>query len=145
MPIGVLGARPQTSVFSPESSATLAERKQLELEWRRRQDELAHLARVQIEQVRDNGLGFGNITPAPLLSASFTTRKKGMDQGLSICKRIIDAHNGLRWAEPNQRYGAIFNLRLPLPGGDDGSAPGWRISRTGPAVGPDSWQCPDWC
>lgn len=64
--------------------------------------------------VRDNGPGFGANAPDQLFTPFFTTKKQGLGQGLSICRRIVDAHGGRIWAEPNQPRGAIFSFWLPL-------------------------------
>ena len=64
--------------------------------------------------VKDNGPGFGDNVSEQLFAPFFTTKKQGLGQGLSICRRIVDAHGGRIWAEPNQPRGAVFNFWLPL-------------------------------
>jgi K+-sensing histidine kinase KdpD len=34
--------------------------------------------------------------------------------GLSICRSIIEAHDGRLWASPNSPRGAIFQFTVPL-------------------------------
>jgi signal transduction histidine kinase len=36
-----------------------------------------------------------------------------MGVGLSICRSIIEAHNGKLWAEPNPDGGTIFRFTVP--------------------------------
>ncbi|MEO7003193.1 MAG: ATP-binding protein [Ktedonobacterales bacterium] len=38
----------------------------------------------------------------------------GMGLGLTICKRIVELHNGVIWAENNASGGASFHVALPL-------------------------------
>lgn len=64
--------------------------------------------------VCDNGPGFGERAVEQLFAPFFTTKSQGLGQGLSICRRIVDAHGGRIWAEPNQPKGATFHLWLPL-------------------------------
>ncbi|MDR3417464.1 MAG: PAS domain S-box protein [Nevskia sp.] len=68
--------------------------------------------------VVDNGPGFGAKQPDDLFAPFFTTKKSGLGQGLSICRRIVDAHGGRIWAESNQPRGAVFHVWLPLPARD---------------------------
>jgi signal transduction histidine kinase len=44
----------------------------------------------------------------------FTTKPKGMGMGLSIARRIIEAHDGKIWAEKKTGSGAVFHISLPL-------------------------------
>jgi signal transduction histidine kinase len=34
--------------------------------------------------------------------------------GLSICRSIVEAHNGRLWAEPDVRPGSVFRISLPI-------------------------------
>jgi PAS domain S-box-containing protein len=64
-------------------------------------------------EVRDSGPGF---TPAVLdrvFEAFYTTKPGGLGLGLSICRSIIEAHNGRLWASPNVPRGAIFRFIAP--------------------------------
>jgi len=42
----------------------------------------------------------------------FTTKTGGMGMGLSICRSIIEAHNGMLWVVPNAPRGSIFQFIL---------------------------------
>jgi PAS domain S-box-containing protein len=64
-------------------------------------------------EVRDSGPGF---TPADLdrvFEAFYTTKSDGLGLGLSICRSIIEAHNGRLRANPNVPRGASFQFVLP--------------------------------
>jgi signal transduction histidine kinase len=63
--------------------------------------------------VEDSGVGVPNEIAARLFDAFFTTRPQGMGMGLSICRTIIEAHNGRVWTEPANEAGAIFRFSLP--------------------------------
>jgi two-component system, LuxR family, sensor kinase FixL len=43
----------------------------------------------------------------------FTTKGEGLGLGLSICRRIIKAHKGAMWAEPNEQHGLSVMFTLP--------------------------------
>jgi PAS domain S-box-containing protein len=63
--------------------------------------------------LRDSGPGF---TPAVLdraFEAFYTTKPGGLGLGLSICRSIVEAHNGRLWATPNMPRGAIFRFIAP--------------------------------
>ena len=68
---------------------------------------------VQISIV-DTGSGLSDEVKAKLFQPFVSTKKTGMGIGLSICHKIITAHNGRLWAEPNPLGGTIFHLTLPL-------------------------------
>ncbi|MBI4375205.1 MAG: sensor histidine kinase, partial [Elusimicrobia bacterium] len=43
-----------------------------------------------------------------------SSRRKGSGLGLSICRKIIQAHNGRIWAESDLGHGSTFHFTLPL-------------------------------
>jgi signal transduction histidine kinase len=64
--------------------------------------------------VSDAGPGIGRDKLKEVFDSFFSTKSHGMGMGLSIARRIVDAHNGLIWAENKIGGGAIFRFRLPL-------------------------------
>ena len=67
--------------------------------------------------VADNGPGLGTVDPDRLFEAFFSTKTQGIGMGLSICRSIIEAHNGRIWAANNQMRGSLFSFTLPLAEG----------------------------
>jgi PAS domain S-box-containing protein len=63
--------------------------------------------------VTDCGIGFSAENADRLFTAFFTTKSNGMGMGLSICRSIIEAHNGRLWATANAPHGAAFQFTLP--------------------------------
>ncbi|MBF0355467.1 MAG: MASE1 domain-containing protein [Alphaproteobacteria bacterium] len=68
---------------------------------------------VQIS-VSDNGPGLSAEVLGRLFEPFVTTKPSGMGLGLSICKSILEAHEGRLWAENVPQGGAIFHFTLPL-------------------------------
>lgn len=68
---------------------------------------------VQIS-VADSGPGLSDEIKTRLFQPFISTKKTGMGIGLSICHKIITAHNGRLWAEPNPAGGTVFHLTLPV-------------------------------
>jgi len=64
-------------------------------------------------EVRDSGPGFAPATLDHVFEAFHTTKPNGLGLGLSICRSIIEAHNGRLWASPNVPRGAIFRFIAP--------------------------------
>jgi two-component system, LuxR family, sensor kinase FixL len=64
--------------------------------------------------VTDRGGGIPEQKMEQIFERFFTTKKKGMGLGLSICRTIIDAHRGKIWATNNADRGATFHFRMPI-------------------------------
>jgi two-component system sensor kinase FixL len=67
-------------------------------------------------RVADTGSGFSEEIMPRLFQPFVTTKPAGMGVGLSISKRIVEAHGGEMWAEPNPGGGALFRFTLELAG-----------------------------
>jgi signal transduction histidine kinase len=65
-----------------------------------------------IVSVADNGTGIGSQELERIFNPLFTTKSGGMGMGLSICRSIIEAHDGRLWVAPNKPQGAIFQFML---------------------------------
>jgi signal transduction histidine kinase len=63
-------------------------------------------------EVRDYGVGLEN--PDKIFEAFVTTKENGMGMGLTICRSIVEAHNGRLWAASGDGPGATFCFALPL-------------------------------
>jgi len=64
--------------------------------------------------VTDSGHGIEPDKLARLFEPFFTTKPNGMGMGLSIARRIIEAHRGRISAENNASCGATFRVTLPV-------------------------------
>jgi PAS domain S-box-containing protein len=64
--------------------------------------------------VSDSGIGLPDAGPERIFEAFFTTKPDGTGMGLSISRRIIEAHGGHLWASANAARGAIFQFTLPM-------------------------------
>jgi PAS domain S-box-containing protein len=64
--------------------------------------------------VTDRGGGIPEKEIEQLFERFFTTKEEGMGLGLSICRTIINAHQGKIWATNNADCGATFHFSLPL-------------------------------
>ena len=51
--------------------------------------------------VRDSGIGLDSLAQSRLFDPFFTTKPDGMGLGLSISRRIVEAHGGQLRAMPN--------------------------------------------
>jgi signal transduction histidine kinase len=49
---------------------------------------------------------------AEIFAPLYTTKADGMGMGLSICRAIIEAHEGRLWFSPNTPQGAVFHFTL---------------------------------
>jgi signal transduction histidine kinase len=62
--------------------------------------------------IADTGTGIGSEDVPRVFSPLFTTKSGGMGMGLSICRSIVEAHEGMLWVVPNAPRGSIFHLVL---------------------------------
>jgi two-component system sensor kinase FixL len=62
--------------------------------------------------VADTGSGLSEEIAERLFQPFVTSKPAGMGVGLSISKRIIEAHGGKLWAEPNPGGGTVFRFTL---------------------------------
>jgi len=66
-----------------------------------------------IVAVEDTGTGVDPKDMDRIFTPLFTTKSHGMGMGLSICRSIIEAHEGRLWATPKGPQGAVFQFVLP--------------------------------
>ena len=64
--------------------------------------------------IADTGAGIDSQHVDRLFSPLFTTKSDGMGMGLSICRAIIEAHDGRLWFAPNTPRGAVFHFTLRI-------------------------------
>src|SRR5688572_2865499 len=62
--------------------------------------------------VADSGSGIDLPDFDRIFNPLFTTKTDGMGMGLSICRAIIEAHEGRLWAVPNIPHGTVFQFTL---------------------------------
>jgi signal transduction histidine kinase len=66
--------------------------------------------------VQDSGMGIDPENIERIFNRFFTTKTQGMGMGLTICRSIIEAHNGRLWAEAGLHQGSLFRISLPMGG-----------------------------
>jgi signal transduction histidine kinase len=62
--------------------------------------------------ISDTGTGIGTEDAPQVFNPLFTTKSGGMGMGLSICRSIIEVHDGSLWVVPNVPRGSIFQFVL---------------------------------
>jgi signal transduction histidine kinase len=67
-----------------------------------------------VVSVADTGSGINSQDSERIFNPLFTTKSRGMGMGLSICRSIIEAHDGRIWVESNSPKGAVFQFALSL-------------------------------
>jgi signal transduction histidine kinase len=80
---------------------------------------LASSSGEAVVAVRDSGPGLDPRDYDRIFDAFFTTKAEGLGLGLSISRRIIEAHGGRLWATSNEDQGAIIQFALPAGGKDE--------------------------
>jgi signal transduction histidine kinase len=68
--------------------------------------------------VEDSGPGLDEKTAGRIFEPFFTTKAHGMGMGLSICRSIIEAHNGRLTVESHIGRGSVFRIGLPPAAAD---------------------------
>ena len=63
--------------------------------------------------VADTGPGIDPKVAKNIFQPFFTTKPSGMGMGLSICKSIIESHEGRLTATPGEFCGTVFQICLP--------------------------------
>ena len=63
--------------------------------------------------IADTGKGIDIANLNRIFKPMFTTKTRGMGMGLSICKSIIESHNGRVWMSANAPKGSVFHFELP--------------------------------
>jgi PAS domain S-box-containing protein len=63
--------------------------------------------------VQDTGPGLVAAQMAQVFDAFYTTKSNGIGMGLSICRSIIEAHDGSLGVTHNEPRGAVFQFSLP--------------------------------
>jgi signal transduction histidine kinase len=64
--------------------------------------------------VEDTGIGIDPSVQDQIFKPLYTTKEHGMGMGLSICKSIIESHDGRIWLSQTSNRGAIFQFELPI-------------------------------
>jgi PAS domain S-box-containing protein len=72
--------------------------------------------------VRDTGVGIDPEHSDRIFDAFFTTKAKGVGMGLSICRSIVERHDGRLWVTSNLPRGTIFCFTIAKFADGDASA-----------------------
>jgi signal transduction histidine kinase len=64
--------------------------------------------------VNDSGRGIPPEKLDKVFEAFWTTKKKGLGMGLSVCRAIVESYGGRIWCETNAVGGVTFRFKLPL-------------------------------
>ena len=64
--------------------------------------------------IADTGVGICAAKSERIFDVLYTTKDNGLGLGLSICRKIINAHGGRVWTERDTAHGARFTFTLPL-------------------------------
>jgi signal transduction histidine kinase len=64
--------------------------------------------------VEDTGTGLDPAIAQRIFEPLFTTKPDGLGMGLSICRSIIEAHEGRLWVSPRAPHGTAFGFTLPV-------------------------------
>jgi signal transduction histidine kinase len=82
--------------------------------------------------VADTGPGIAEDV-GRIFNPLFTTKSDGMGMGLSICRSIIEAHNGQLWVAANTPRGAVFRFVVPAESATSAAVSSGNVPETVPA------------
>ncbi len=68
---------------------------------------------IVVVAIEDSGTGIDADKVDRVFDTFFTTKPNGMGMGLSICRSIIEAHNGHLRVSAGAQYGSVFRFELP--------------------------------
>jgi PAS domain S-box-containing protein len=63
--------------------------------------------------IEDSGVGIDPKNIERIFESFYSTKSQGMGMGLSICRSIIEAHDGRLWASSSIDHGSVLNIQLP--------------------------------
>jgi C4-dicarboxylate-specific signal transduction histidine kinase len=63
--------------------------------------------------VRDSGSGIDPQATRCIFDPFYTTKRRGLGMGLSICRSIVEQHGGRIWTAPNDGPGTTFHFTVP--------------------------------
>ena len=75
--------------------------------------DLAPFGRSVVIEVHDNGDGIPESVQAKIFDPFFTTKEERTGLGLSIAKKIVEAHGGNLTFHSREKEGATFSITLP--------------------------------
>jgi signal transduction histidine kinase len=70
--------------------------------------------------IEDTGVGIDKQTVARIFDSLFTTKREGLGMGLSICRSIVENHDGRLWVTSTVGQGSSFSIKLPRYKAGDG-------------------------
>ena len=63
--------------------------------------------------IANSGTGIDPKDIDRIFQGFYTTKPEGMGMGLTICRSLIEAHDGQLWASSGVDQGSVFNILLP--------------------------------
>lgn len=79
--------------------------------------------------VTDTGRGVSADLSEKIFESFFTTKDQGLGIGLSLSRRIVEAHGGRLWVESGDGPGATFRFTLPVEGAAHGDGKSHSLHR----------------
>ena len=71
--------------------------------------------------IKDTGRGLSPELSEQVFNSFFTTKEHGLGIGLSLSRRIVEAHGGRLWVESDGSSGTTFRFTLPVVGAANGT------------------------